>query len=335
MIYLGNNEILGVKLGNTDISAIYAGDLLIYPTTVTAWSVTPSQIEVKRTGGNEKIRIASLSAWTISSSESWVTFSQNSGDSGRTTVVATISDYSSGETDRTATITVTDGTNTSTVSVIQKASAGLPNVAFMFNYNVKEMYSGSGTYIIPKTQGQLFDNDITLNGGVTAHTEDGWAHITSYAGYRYPTNSDNPFNRDASHNSFTFIYKTSGFTSGSDNLFGNRDNSYNYMVRGNMFHTSQSGFLSLTPNSFPEICLIRIYADGTSERKFLDSNGNVLQSTSAASISWGSESMGFAFFAGYRDGGEPFKGDFYWMYCSLETLTDAQVLDVIRYNEEL
>lgn len=32
MIYLGSNEIAAIKLGNTDISAIYAGDLLIYPT---------------------------------------------------------------------------------------------------------------------------------------------------------------------------------------------------------------------------------------------------------------------------------------------------------------
>ena len=93
MIYTGSNEILGIKLGNTDISAIYAGDLLIYPTTVTAWSVTPTQIEMASSGGTENIRIASLSAWTISSSESWITFSQNSGDSGRTTVVATIASH--------------------------------------------------------------------------------------------------------------------------------------------------------------------------------------------------------------------------------------------------
>lgn len=121
MIYLGDTEILGIKLGDTDISAIYAGDLLIYPTSVTGWSVSPTQIETVATGGTERIKIASLSAWTISSSESWVTFSQNSGDSGRTTVIATIAANISPA--RTATITVTDGTNTTTISVSQ---AGLP-----------------------------------------------------------------------------------------------------------------------------------------------------------------------------------------------------------------
>ena len=117
MIYTGSNEILGIKLGDTDISAIYAGDLLIYPTTVTAWSVTPTQIEMVSNGGTERIKIASLSAWTITSSESWITFSQNSGDSGRTTVVATIAANMS--LSRTATITVTDGTNTTVISVSQ------------------------------------------------------------------------------------------------------------------------------------------------------------------------------------------------------------------------
>lgn len=121
MIYLGSNEIAAIKLGNTDISAIYAGDLLIYPTTVTAWSVTPTQIEMATSGGTEHIKIASMSAWTISSSESWVTFSQNSGDSGRTTVIATIADNTT--TARTATITVTDGTNTTYVSVSQSGLA--------------------------------------------------------------------------------------------------------------------------------------------------------------------------------------------------------------------
>ena len=121
MIYLGNGEIQNIYLGNAPIQGIYAGDLLIYPTTVTAWSVTPTTIEMASNGGTERIKIASLSAWTITSSESWITFSQNSGDSGRTTVIATIAANISPA--RTATITVTDGTNTSTISVSQAGLA--------------------------------------------------------------------------------------------------------------------------------------------------------------------------------------------------------------------
>lgn len=122
MIYLGSNEIAAIKLGNTDISAIYAGDLLIWPTSVTGWSVTPATIEMEASGGTENIRITSLSAWTITSSESWITFSQNSGNSGRSTVEATIASHTDISA-RTATITVTDGTNVSTINVSQEAYA--------------------------------------------------------------------------------------------------------------------------------------------------------------------------------------------------------------------
>lgn len=203
----------------------------------------------------------------------------------------------------------------------------------MFNYNAREYNSSTRTF--PKTNGQLFDEDLVLSGSPRAVYEDhlDMTNGSVYMGKQYSTAASNPFNRNSSNNSFTFIYKTSGFTSGGNNLFGNRDDNYNYMVRGSMFHTSQSGFLSLTPSTYPEICLIRIYADGKSERKFLDTNGNVLKSTSALSISWGGQSKGFAFFAGYRDGGEKFNATFYWMYCSLETLTDAEVKKVIAYNE--
>lgn len=212
--------------------------------------------------------------------------------------------------------------------------ASLPSNTFMFNYNAREYNSSTRTF--PKTQGQLFDEDLVLtNGSPRAVYEDhlDMTNGSAFMGKQYSTAASNPFNRNSSNNSFTFIYKTSGFTSGSNNLFGNRDDNYNYMVRGNMFHTQQSGFLNLTPSTYPEICLIRIYADGKSERKFLDSSGNVLKSTSASTISWGGVSKGFAFFAGYRGGGEKFNSTFYWMYCSLETLTDAEVKKVIAYNE--
>lgn len=118
MIYLGNNELAGVMLGSNEIAGIYVGDDLIYPMTVTAWSVSPSAMTFASTGGTSQVRIAALSSWTISSSESWITFSQASGDSGRTSVTVTAAALS-GSTPRTATITVTDGTNTSTVSVTQ------------------------------------------------------------------------------------------------------------------------------------------------------------------------------------------------------------------------
>ena len=152
MIYTGDNEILGIKLGNTDINAIYAGDLLLYPTTVTGWSVSPTSFEVKRQPGSVSIRITSLEPWTISTSESWVTFSQNSGDSGRTTVVATYTE-NTGDSARTATITVTDGTNTSTVSLQQNLCSPLVLANNLNNTNNNGKNYGSNFY--------LFDSGLT------------------------------------------------------------------------------------------------------------------------------------------------------------------------------
>lgn len=203
----------------------------------------------------------------------------------------------------------------------------------MFNYNAREY--NSSTHTFPKTEGQLFNEDLVLNQNPNSVGENYvyFGNSRAYMGKNYGTTSTNPFNRDSSHNSFTLIYKTSGET-GNENIVANRAGGYNYMARATMFHTSQSGFLSLTANTNPHICLVRIYADGKSERKFLDSSGNVLQSTSASSISWGNASMAFGFFSGYGNAGnEFFKSYFYWMYCSLETLTDAEVLQVIQYNE--
>lgn len=152
MIYLGNGEIQNIYLGNTPIQGIYAGDLLIYPTTVTGWSVNPSSIKAEKSGGTATIRITSLSAWTISSNESWITFSQNSGESGRTSVIVSFEENETGE-KRYATITATDGVNTSTVNVLQYNCQPLIVAQHMGNTN------NQGGTLNPSTY--LFDSGIT------------------------------------------------------------------------------------------------------------------------------------------------------------------------------
>lgn len=218
--------------------------------------------------------------------------------------------------------------------------ASLPSNTFMFNYNAKEY--NPATYTFPKTTGQLFDYDLVLNGAPYSYTDEyvDYNGKSIYMGYTYSTNANNPFNRVSSASSFTFIYKTSGFTSSTSNLFANRNNNYNYMVRGDRFHTSTSGFLTLTANTSPEICVIRISSNGNSEKKIVDSNGTTLQITTASTISWGGLNNGVGFFYGYAVNtlgsvNEYFKDKFYWMYCSMETLTDEEVLQVIQYNEKL
>jgi hypothetical protein len=94
----------------------------------------------------------------------------------------------------------------------------------------------------------------------------------------------------------------------------------------------------MIPQSDPYILLVRIKADGSSERSVLDASGNVLQTVTASRVSWGSDSSGtegVSFFSGMVGGGENFDGIFYWMYLSNEALSDADVQQVISFNENL
>ena len=212
--------------------------------------------------------------------------------------------------------------------------ASLPNKAFMFNYNAKE-YNGE-THTFPKTTGQLFDEDLVLNSSPASYTDEYvyFGSSNAFMTKSYMSTDSNPFNRDSQNNTFTFIYKTSGFTDNMTNIFANRCNSYNYMVRGSIFHTSSSNFLTLEPNTNPQICAVRIQSNGYSERMFVDDQGNVLQSVNSNSISWGVKTAGIGFFIGScGEVGEYFESNFYWAYCSMEALTDAEILQVIQYNE--
>ena len=215
MIYTGSNEILGIKLGNTDISAIYAGDLLIYPTTVAGWSVEPSTIEMAASGGTDNITITSLSAWTITSNESWVTFSQNSGDSGRTTVIATIASHQSSSV-RTATITVTDGTNVSTIAVTQEKYVATLPMPFVFNFNAKDYKED--TRVITRHP----DATLPMNMQLRKTVYSPYAEITSaitayddhihfsggtYAQLGFADSAGSPFNITTAKPNMTFVVK--------------------------------------------------------------------------------------------------------------------------------
>lgn len=214
----------------------------------------------------------------------------------------------------------------------------LPNKPFMFNYNAKQ-YDPT-TYTFPKTQGQLFNQDLVLNQAPAGYNEltVDFRNNTAWMGVTYPTAADNPFNRYASATTLTAIYRVKGFNDSSHDIFACRDNSnYNYMVRGNMLHTAESGYLQMAPNvSNSYIMMVRIKANGNGERSRLGLDGTVEQTVTASTVSWGSPSNAFGFFSGYGTQiAEPFNAIFLWAYLSNEELTDAEVQQVINYNENL
>ena len=205
---------------------------------------------------------------------------------------------------------------------------GLPSNTFMFNYNAKDYVPSTRTF--PKTTGQLFDEDLVLNADIAVG--DGYVNFTgnSYMVKSYNANS-NPFNVTTSSPHFTLIYKTSGWTADNTNIVSNRGTNFNFMMRGNrcIFGTEYCIF---TPTSNPQIMVIRADTGAAFSRQEWDSNGNVLTGATATGT-FGSTSDSFNFFCGKNNGGEPFRSIFYWMYLSMETLTDEQVMQVIKYNE--
>ncbi len=215
--------------------------------------------------------------------------------------------------------------------------ANLPNRPFLINYNARDY--DSTTNSILKTQGQLFSEDAVLSYPPSdTHIEDGYITLKAYSyyGVMFPTASDNPFNRfnNQAGRTFTAVYKTSSQNfSGSENLFGNRSvvSDYNYMIRGTGIHTGDGLKPEplFTPSTDPATMVVRVNADGSWERKCIETG----EISTASTINWGGPSDGFALFAGYATGGEAFYGDFYWLYISNETLTDGEIQQVIAYNE--
>ena len=85
-------------------------------------------------------------------------------------------------------------------------------------------------------------------------------------------------------------------------------------------------------NTVPNTCSVRI----DSSRLLKYNNWTQNATSTYSNFNYGSNSNGGALFSGYyTTSGEHWKGVFYWIYMSLNTLTDEQVQQVIDYNENL
>lgn len=223
------------------------------------------------------------------------------------------------------------------VGEVSGSTATLPDVPFTLNYNAKN-YDAS-THTIPYTEGALNAIDAVITGVTTNiidHHEDGYIELTgsSSTAIRALVGTTN-FSRSSSNPNITIVCKA--YTPGSStegNILSNRRESYNWMYRHKSsvltFHgTSEQGSIAVS-NTEPNTCSVRIDSS-----RLLTYNNWTQNTTSAiGNFDYGSNSNGGALFAGYySDSGEMWKGVFYWIYMSLNTLTDEQVQQVIAYNE--
>lgn len=210
----------------------------------------------------------------------------------------------------------------------------LPDVPFMFNYNARNYSNG----VIPNAAGALFEYDCTLSN---KNVVDYYGDYLTFNGdgnfsLNYSSSSNNPFNRSGNQ-PMTIIMKTRTVNNvGNNHPLANRGSSYNWMCRISngyqWLHTSKLSYSTAisVPYTYrsENIVAIRCLNDGNgfAQNYTTGEIGNI------TSTSWGSASNEINFFDGGYSG-EIFLGDFYWMYCSLEQLTDEQIQQVIEYNE--
>ena len=223
------------------------------------------------------------------------------------------------------------------VGEVSGGTATLPDVPFTLNYNAKN-YDAS-THTIPYTEGALNAIDAVITGttaNIIDHHEDGYIQLTgsSSTAIRALVGTTN-FSRSSSNPNITIVCKA--YTPGSStegNILSNRKESYNWMYRHKSsiltFHgQSEQGSIAVS-NTEPNTCSVRI----DSSRLLRYNNWTQDTTSTYSNFTYGSNSNGGALFAGYySSGGEMWKGVFYWIYMSLNTLTDEQVQQVIAYNE--
>lgn len=325
MIKIGNRDIT-LKLGSTNVSAAYLGSVQVYggsPSYDLCYGVTDDISTY--TGTFKDVFDKSSDTWykrnNLNEYEEYGIYG-----SGRS-----ITTYD-------GKLTIDDGyeyqyTNGAWVNVgeVSGGTTPLPDVPFTVNINAKQYDSTTKTFA--KTQGQLANTDITITqGNVTPH--DDYVTVTGstrgvISGYQQY------FNRTNLTPNLTIISKQK--TNGDyGHMFANRSatGNYNWMYRVYSTHmtlhgNSEQGRINVTTQ--PVIESVRI--DSNSLATYNNYTNNT--SSTQSSFSYGNtNSGGFALFAGYTDsGGEWFSGDFYWVYMSQNTLTDAQVQQVIDYNE--
>lgn len=158
MIYLGENEIAGIYLGDTEIQGIYCGDDLIYPMTISGFTVRPLVLSFVQSGEGKKLRIVSEYPWVASTTDSWLSLSAESGASGRTSITVTASENDT-EAERTGTITVatTDQAYSASISVTQGITFEPTGYLFVSgtssahnietNFYPGAVYADSGNYL--------------------------------------------------------------------------------------------------------------------------------------------------------------------------------------------
>lgn len=216
--------------------------------------------------------------------------------------------------------------------------ASLPS-SFGFNYNAKNF--DETTQTLKNDSGASVATDVVLRTGyndsdsLTNYKIIGNDHITINSNiFGIIKGYHDYINRSSSNPTLTIIAKVS--TSNGFSVFANRTirSAYNYMFRVyesylTLHGSSEQGQIAISKK--PSI--IGLTVDSSRTLTYFNKTDNL--TSTYQNFNYGSINNGDSvLFEGYGDDVlEPWRGDFYWIFMSNQTLTENEIEDVINYNE--
>ena len=214
--------------------------------------------------------------------------------------------------------------------------AALPNKSFLVNWNARNY--DAATHTIAKESGQLFDHDLVFPNAVSAYT-DTYVTLPSSGAckttFSFSSSADNPFNL-YSGDSFTLIAKMKPNANESW-CISNRDSS-NYWLLG--FNADILLLSSINDYTSPHLYYTPLTTGPLTMGVRISNNyGEYISVTDNTTVgaqlsgSWWQNPTKHIYFFGGNSGSEIWTGDLYWLYISKEALTDAEIAQVVAYNE--
>lgn len=231
------------------------------------------------------------------------------------------------------------------VGEVSGSTATLPNVPFVLNYNAKNY--DSTTYSIPQTNGQTKEVDAICNynpSKIVDHSEDGYISVTGDTRLAI-SGGTTPMYRENTENGCTMTIVSKARTTYNYSILTCRGaggtSQMNWMWRypsNGIFLHGSSSYNSVTYQTStiasPITASIRVTWDGGVKQQINDWTNNGSYTGNFGYGSYQDVNNNGSLFCDYlTTNGEFWRGDFYWVYMSHNTLTDEQIQQVIDYNE--
>jgi len=137
-------------------------------------TVSPTAITADYAGGDKIMTVNATGNWSATSKPDWVTLSQSTGSSGQSTIIVTFAE-NTGDSARTGSITITDGTRTATVNLTQDYHI-VQNYLSSSPSAITYDYAGGNNYVNINSSGEWTVTSkpdwitLTMDSGVSGTT---------------------------------------------------------------------------------------------------------------------------------------------------------------------